>query len=638
MNSPLSVYVLYHSAYTEGSKVYSALYSTLCRDHNNPFMDGLDIPVYFCTGDDTDGINEVKGDNSTKKLYLLLVDINMFCSEQWREYVERLMRQESNGDLKVYGVALFKDAFSFNTKLGNAQFIKLRTESVIDSFEEFQTRLYDNIIRYLRETDTEKIRIFISHSKRDEGNTGETLALELRDFLRSDTKLDSFFDASDILDGCRFDDRIEHNVKNSVLMILFTDTYSSREWCRREVLTAKKNKVPAIVVFAVKGQIDRVFPYIGNIPSIVFNNDWRQIVNLMLRTTLDQYYEAALLSSMVKRGQEYIPFPPEAHSFSILENMRRHIVLYPEPPLGGEEMEVLNGINHQVSFVTPIQFQAAGVDLKDMKVAISISDSEDIRKYGVGEELLRDLTVELSRHILIAKGKMVYGGDLRKGGYTEVFRELSNQYGQYEKTENDYKYFENYLAWPIYNAMTLDVLSEYMNSRIQLRRSIPKEVDDSKLKQFVPPITVENRFLWARALTTMRKDMEDAVRARILVGGRKSGFKGSMPGLLEEFLLAKNAAHAIFLLGGFGGVSRSIVDIIEKKGTSKNLREDAEKTVGYKELCSLYEEKGYDIDYSQLDNLRIEDLNNGLNENKTLFYSSNVIEIIQLILKGLSKI
>ena len=49
MRTPLSVYVLYHTENKEGSRIYSELYSLLCRDVNNPFLDGLDIPVYFVT-------------------------------------------------------------------------------------------------------------------------------------------------------------------------------------------------------------------------------------------------------------------------------------------------------------------------------------------------------------------------------------------------------------------------------------------------------------------------------------------------------------------------------------------------------------------------------------------------------------
>ena len=76
-----------------------------------------------------------------------------------------------------------------------------------------------------------------------------------------------------------------------------------------------------------------------------------------------------------------------------------------------------------------MQYLAKDVDLKGKKVAISVSESDDFQSLGLSQAILKDLTVELSRHILIAKGRMVYGGDLRQEGYTELFKDLSYQYG-----------------------------------------------------------------------------------------------------------------------------------------------------------------------------------------------------------------
>ena len=114
-----------------------------------------------------------------------------------------------------------------------------------------------------------------------------------------------------------------------MLIVLFTNTYSSREWCRREVLTAKENRVPVIAVFLLNGTVDRIFPYIGNVPSTIYTGNWRPIINLLLRTALDQYNESLLLAEMKNEDTDIIPFPPEAYSFSILDGGKNKI-LYPE--------------------------------------------------------------------------------------------------------------------------------------------------------------------------------------------------------------------------------------------------------------------------------------------------------------------
>lgn len=68
---PLSVYALFHSKNPEGQKIYTELYSLLCRDINNPFMDGLDIPVFYASG--VDNINPCVESKAKRKCTLFLL-------------------------------------------------------------------------------------------------------------------------------------------------------------------------------------------------------------------------------------------------------------------------------------------------------------------------------------------------------------------------------------------------------------------------------------------------------------------------------------------------------------------------------------------------------------------------------------
>lgn len=644
MKTPLSIHVLYHSAYKEGAQVYSMLYKTLCRDTASPFMDGLDIPVYFQTGDDN-GLTSIAYAGSEKSLLLLLVDINMFCSSAWREYAQNLLKGNADDKLKIVGVKLDSHAFSFLEDLSKDQMVVLQTESVMDNLDEFKTRLFETIIRYLGGAKTEKVSIFISHSKRDKGNTGETMAKEVRQFLFSDTKLRSFFDVHDILDGYQFDQQIKDNIKESLLLVLFTDTYSSREWCRIEALTAKENKKPMVVVSQLNDGADRLFPYIGNVPSTVFHGDWRPVINLLLRTAIDYIYESQLLMSLCDEHSDYLPYPPEAHSLSVLKE-DKEVVFYPEPPLGNEEIEVLKSITNQMKtvkrFKTPMEQQADEYKLNDAQIAISVSDSEDLPLLGIGREMMCDLTVELSRHILKAGGKMIYGGDLRKDGYTKLFRDLSDQYGKYEKEKQDVIYFTNYLSWPQYNNMSMVDKADYLGCRVQLVECKPSNAVPADIeKQFVPPVNNDLRYMWSTSLTAMRQQAETQAKARVLVGGKIKGFSGCMAGVIEEFITAKKANHPVYLIGGFGGAAKLLSEIIEKDAVkSEVLLNIACEDAKYRELYGYYDAQGQHIDYSILDTITLADLrNNGLtdDENLRLFHSVNIMEIVSLVLKGLSK-
>ena len=230
---------------------------------------------------------------------------------------------------------------------------------------------------------------------------------------------------------------------------------------------------------------------------------------------------------------------------------------------------------------------------------------------------------------------------MRQDGYTELFKELSNQYGQKEKSDSDVVYIDNYLAWPLYNNLTLEEKADYLNSRIQL---IPAEAGDNVTEEeksvFVPPCSLENRLKWATSLTSMRKQMAKVTNARIVISGRTSGFKGYMAGVVEEFLIAIENNQPVYLIGGFGGVAHLLADIIEKKTTFATMRDVAMSDDNYKELYNWCVEHGMPIKYAKLGNVKISDLNNGLSyeDNKTLFHSVDIMEIVSLVLKGLKEI
>lgn len=653
MKTPLSIHALFHSENREGQKIYTELYKLLCRDTNDPFSDGLDIPVYYATEDDSSKI-KLADTNSVKQVFLLFIDIEMFCSQTWRNKITELIDNKNDNTL-IVGVKQYKHAFSINKKVGEIQSIVV--ENTEDDhlllfegnhWEIFTTQLFDLLIRFLSgKDDKSPISVFISHSKQGNGKPkdkeGELMAKAVRDFLYSDTKLNSFFDVHDILDGYRFSDQIKVHARKCSLLILFTDSYSSREWCRIEVLTAKEYHVPIVAVFMMKGDVTRVFPYIGNIPSTVFEGNWRKVINLLLRTTLDQIYENELLKSEENATTAYLPYPPEAYNMSLLKAETKK-VLYPEPPLGNEELEVLNRIvanmGRVISFSTPMSHFTEDINLQEKQIGISISESSDLARFGIGGEMFKDLTIELARHIIKANGKLIYGGDLRDDGFTELLRDLARQYGQKEKANADVQYVKNYLAWPLYNDLTREKRADYLASRIELVDARPGSVvtpDEKKI--YIPKdLSEEAKLKWATSLTQMRIDSNEESAARIIAGGKVQGFSGFMPGVAEEFMVAYKVKKPLFLIGGFGGCAHVLADILESKINSQVLRDICIQDNAYKKFIEWADNSGYMVDFGFFDQINIDELNNGLDyeENKRLFHSVDIIEIVSLVLKGLS--
>lgn len=636
--TPLAIVVAYDKQFTGGLSIYEDLYYLLCRNANEPLIDGLDIPVYFQTNQEDGIIYDVrKTINADKVVVLLLVDLYMFNSSAWTNYINELVNDDKNGVVKVLPVALCQYAFDINHELGKQQYIRLKSYDIRACWQEFLIRFYDDLIRTVCDSQ-EKLQIFISHTKKDEDRLGIEKANELKAYLRADTKLNSFYDANDILDGYSFGDQIKENLKKSLLVILETSTYSDREWCRIEAIVGKENHVPTIVVSLFNGMIPRTFPYLGNTPKIRFDGNWDEVICLLLRTALDKYYEERYLENFSQANSKVIPMMPEFINIGKVDGVNQ--ILYPEPPLGNEELEVVKRQFPTITFNTPSQIFSVSRFLEGKNVAISISESPDSSTLGIGKAMFEDLSVELARHLLISGAHLVYGGDLRPGGFTELFKDLAYQYGIFEKDKSLKNYFTNYLAWPIYIGMTPASQAEYKSCRINCQKAeIPDTIPVDLRDIMVPPTTVENLYYWAESLKSMRHEMESHIDARIILGGRVTGFKGYMPGLYEEATNAAKANHPIFLLGGFGGASARLIQLVKGETSSEKLFAECCSNHSYQDFVSYLDKEKEEMNFKALDvfSNNMDVLKNGLSkeENEQLFVTTNVTEIIALVLKGL---
>lgn len=92
----------------------------------------------------------------------------------------------------------------------------------------------------------DKARFFISHAKLD----GLPLAQSLSHTIGQLAWLGQFYDAKDIQSGDDFKEVLEHGVLGSMLLILRTDIYDLRFWCRQEVMWAEAYDRPALLVDA----------------------------------------------------------------------------------------------------------------------------------------------------------------------------------------------------------------------------------------------------------------------------------------------------------------------------------------------------------------------------------------------------
>lgn len=376
--SPFNIYVLWHSLYKDGEKYFDQLYSDLCRNVNDPLSRGIGIPIFKRTNfSDSNSILPISFEEADDNAIVILVDDELFNDNVWEKYVTKLISQNSNA--RFYPVAISKFAHKFNSNLEEIQYINLSSLEGKDTDETFNLRYQRIYARLLHEFSRQllhrnpshkpediappPVKLFISHAKKD----GETVAIDFRNYVRSETKLASFFDANDIPDGYKFSNEIAEALsKNAVLVVFQTDAYASREWCRREIILAKRFKTPIVVVNAIKEFEKRSFPYLGNVPVMRWRKDFEIIVLKALYQILYQLFSELMVKKNIdmyspnRNDIEYIASSPELFNYVDImrkqkeKNVKKLYIVYPDPPLGTEEIQLLNEIDSDVEFLTPI--------------------------------------------------------------------------------------------------------------------------------------------------------------------------------------------------------------------------------------------------------------------------------------------
>lgn len=284
-------------------------------------------------------------------------------------------------------------------------------------------------------------------------------------------------------------------------------------------------------------------------------------------------------------------------------------------------------------------------NLKNKKVAISISESPDLEALGFGRVHLEDAMVEIGRYLLASEMKLVFGGDLRiKNNFTRTLFDLAKD--QYNQTPK--RVFSNYFAWPIHLNLTDEERADHYDSAKMIRlKPTDTELDP---EVFLPPNTPQNVAVWARSLTYMRRTQTGDVDARIMLGGQMDEFKGAWPGLVEEAWLTLQANKPLFILGAFGGCAQLVIDMIQGELSADDIRAQVGSKMrgAYSAMINHFnseaEQRGVNpIKYEKLSTFfktkTIKDLNNGLceNENLVLFQETEIHRIIALIMKGLTR-
>jgi hypothetical protein len=521
------------------------------------------------------------------------------------------------------------------------------------------------------------IELFVSHAKADlpveQQGVSPGPVREILAWL-AQGPVSGWYDAKRIEAGAAFPKTIRDGVaKCDAFVCVLTDNWSNREWCRRELLLAKRLGKPIVVVDALESTVTRLFSYIGNARAMRWQPNHPSTVGLAaVLEALRHAHTRLVLERHRREGDVVLGTLPEALTIRPVPPGTR-CILYPDPPLPREELDELlplsvlgadgNGI-HEIELTTPLSRltrwpRPKGADM----IGLSLSGATDIRAWGASSEHLTTFADDLATLLLLAGLRLAYGGVLAHGGaaldrinYTTRLFGLVRSYSPRAAELGAARWhpIENFVPWPVHLGYGDAELAQYRTLAYLNRGPAPEGLPLAELnaddRGWFPSTSPVQQWSYAEGLSAMRQEMNQQIAARVTVAGKLEGFSGCIPGVIEEILLALGTSpggeataqaerRPIYLIGAFGGATRLVIEQLlpnpqrEVPSHPTLLRECEQRErpfwTGASATAAL----------RALGQQGTSALGNGLNEaeNLELFFSTDVHRLVELILTGLGR-
>jgi hypothetical protein len=226
-------------------------------------------------------------------------------------------------------------------------------------------------------------------------------------------------------------------------------------------------------------------------------------------------------------------------------------------------------------------------------IALSISyERDNLLRRGMGIEHLRELLLGLARPLIQGSANVAYAGHWREtdDNFTYDLLQLIND----EREEQNIAaskpsaappvgWLYNHLAWPNYLTVTPETEARWAHGCriIRVTQQLAGIPAASRVPDSLPvPDSEGATFNSAIVLSAMRKLATEGMTleiagipkderpkvprldARILLGGKLTGYSGFLPGLFEEALLAMEDSIPLYILGGFGGSAGALSEAL----------------------------------------------------------------------------
>jgi len=360
------------------------LYEHFRRDLFTNVAGGVGLSVLYRSAAAGDRPAPVPLGDSHIAVVFVLLSKAMTTDSAWRDYVRDLLADANERGLTARVIPVCMDGHGLNIiDTINA----VRYDAWSERHETREVRLISaltyelsRILRtYIASNDhpgvavnrldvyLEKVSVFLSHSKHD--TYGEKIALAIRQFLSDNSSLSQFFDVRDVPAGLPFPMILERYVQKSAVVAIYTDSYSSREWCRREIIEAKRTDRPLVVADCIDEIDERSFPYLGNVPVVRMEPRAMERIPYVVARLLDEVFKdylwAARLSHDQRRSDATVRFlsrTPELIAFAgikVAVTATPPAIVYPDPRLGAEEEQLFHDVRADLTLMPYSEYAAA---------------------------------------------------------------------------------------------------------------------------------------------------------------------------------------------------------------------------------------------------------------------------------------
>ena len=367
----LVIYAAWHPEFADGPAIAKALYDHYRRELYENVAGGTGLSVIYRSAPEpsSDVPIDIDFAEAETSAIVLLIDERWAADPAWVEWGFKLMERTDAAGLgaRVFPVAIdsvvmrlgmTEQAVRWDKWVGVEREERER-KLIADLTYQFCRMLRSYLERLKHPAEEEgaleqylrKVQLFLSHSKHD--THGERIAKLIRERLHQGEgdSLASFFDVHDIPAGLRFNKIILQMVKVSAVVAIHTDSYSSREWCRREIIEAKRCNAPLVVANCISDLDERSFPYMGNVPVVRMDPSTADRIDYIVSRLLDEVLKNFLWRCRVELAKPaasddivFLPRPPELISLAGLPKSSEATLVYPDPPIGAEEQRLFEEI------------------------------------------------------------------------------------------------------------------------------------------------------------------------------------------------------------------------------------------------------------------------------------------------------